>query len=72
MSTNGQGQRSERRARRSTRVGIFTLILLAVIVVAVVWGISRWAAGDDATGPSVYGPESPAIVVDYELGRLAA
>ena len=46
---------SERRARRSTRIGIAVIIALAVIVIALVWALT----GDDENetdAPSVYTP----------------
>jgi hypothetical protein len=72
MSIDREEARSERLARRSTRIGVLTLVLLAIIVAAVVWGIYRWAEDDDATGPSVYMPDNPAVVVAYELTQMAA
>jgi ABC-type transporter Mla subunit MlaD len=72
MSTDREEARSEKRARRSTRVGILTLVLLAVIGAAVVWGIYRWTEDDDVTGPSVYSPDTPAVVMADALGQIAA
>lgn len=51
MST-GDNPGSERRSRRSTRMGIALIIALALIVIAIVWGIQRWD-DEDMDGPSV-------------------
>lgn len=57
MSVHQRRGRSPERVRRSTRIGIATLILLAILVVAIVWGISSWAGGTEI-GPSVIGPSN--------------
>lgn len=45
--------RSEKRARRSTRIGIAVLIAIAVIVIALVWALQR---EDEPDAPSVQAP----------------
>ena len=51
MSGNGNSG-SERREKRSTRLGIALLIAIAVLIIAVVWGVQNW--DDDSDGPSVH------------------
>jgi hypothetical protein len=66
MST-GDNPQSERRSRRSTRMGIILLIALVVIVIAVVWGVQRWD-DEDMDGPSVSTSPGIALVVsDHPL-----
>jgi hypothetical protein len=52
MST-GESPGSGRRSRRSTRMGIALLVALALIVIAVVWGIQRWN-DEEMDGPAVW------------------
>jgi len=52
MATNGERGGSERRSRRSTRIGIIVLIALVILAVAIVWGVQNWSDDDNAFGPS--------------------
>ena len=47
--------RELRERRLSTRLGIALLIALAIMVVAIVWGVERWSESD-MEGPSVHTP----------------
>lgn len=47
--------RSEKRAKRSTRIGIAVIIGLAILTLAIVWGVERWDE-NGGTGPLVYAP----------------
>ena len=49
---------SEKRAKRSTRLGIALLIALALIVIALIWAFQD---DDEPDAPSVYAPVTVAI-----------
>lgn len=52
MEEHGKTERQERRAKRSTRIGIIVIIALIVLAAAIAWGIRSWSE-DDQEGPSV-------------------
>lgn len=56
--------RSERRARRSTRIGIAVIIALAVIVIALVWAFTR----DDDDEPDAPSVNAPVLIASYASG----